>query len=197
MSNDSNEPTTAADYAALAADAADELALVQGATEQVRRPTGTVRVGPAGMSFSDLVKQEPLRTISLDGFPFERVDLQPWQLAAVAGLARGGRAAVARDEQRAAEDVIEGRVLPDGPWKLPQYREERRPHPGGIFGVLIDEMAGFWDGLTDGLIKFGKAAAEAGLVPEEEPPTDPRARALWMKQHRGHGPETPKSWRQR
>lgn len=29
---------------------------------------------------------------------------------------------------------------------------------------------------------------EAGVLPEE-PPTDPRARALWLRQHRGTGPD--------
>jgi hypothetical protein len=37
---------------------------------------------------------------------------------------------------------------------------------------------------------------EAGLL-DEEPPTDPKARALWMKQRRNTGPTTPKNWRKR
>lgn len=58
-----------------------------------------------------------------------------------------------------------------------------------IFVSWIDEAA-------TAFRKFGEAARDAGLVPEE-PPTDPRARAIWMKQHRNTGPATPKDWRKR
>lgn len=56
------------------------------------------------------------------------------------------------------------------------------------------EVFTFWlDEAASALYKFGEAAKQAGLM-AEEPPTDPRARALWMKQHRNQGPETPKNW---
>lgn len=42
------------------------------------------------------------------------------------------------------------------------------------------------------------AESMSGLrICEEEPPTDPRERALWAKSNRGYGPEAPKSWRKR
>lgn len=54
----------------------------------------------------------------------------------------------------------------------------------------------WFDEAASALLYFGEAARQAGLV-DEEPPTDPRARAIWMKQHRNHGPEKPKNWRKR
>jgi len=58
-----------------------------------------------------------------------------------------------------------------------------------LWATFIDEAASAFR-------RFGEAAREAGFVPEEAP-TDPRARALWMKQHRNTGPATPKDWRKR
>lgn len=58
-----------------------------------------------------------------------------------------------------------------------------------VFVAWIDEAA-------TAFRKFGEAARDAGLVPEE-PPADPRARALWMKQRRNTGPAAPKDWRKR
>lgn len=70
---------------------------------------------------------------------------------------------------------------------LEMFRPVRRGFE--VFTFWLDEAAA-------AIYKFGEAAKQAGLV-AEEPPTDPRARALWMKQHRNHGPETPKNWRKR
>lgn len=202
-------PTTAAEYQALADDVALEAKHVEGMKEQLNQKllvakAGTVRVGPPGMPLSELMKQAPLAGVEPTRFSFAGMDLQPWQLTAMSGLAGGGLEMTMRladEERRAADEVIEGRVLPDGPWKLPTHREEQRqPAGGGIFGMLMDELSTafgeFGRSVVDGLVAMSKATADAGLVPEETP-SDPRAKALWMKQHRGHGPETPQSWRKR
>lgn len=44
---------------------------------------------------------------------------------------------------------------------------------------------------------FVQALDEAAGPPPEKLPTEPRARALWMKQHAGKGPPSSASWRGR
>ncbi|GAA3404999.1 hypothetical protein [Pseudarthrobacter polychromogenes] len=105
------------------------------------------------------------------------------------------------------DDVLEG-VIVDG--QIPRFTPGGRSRPArGYYYEPLDmdafargmqsfavKLAEGFEAMTVGLVKFAEAAREAGLVPEE-PPTDPRARALWMKQHRNHGPEQPKNWRKR
>lgn len=86
-----------------------------------------------------------------------------------------------------------------GAWSLP-FRRDKLPVRANQFDAIIAALSGpFRDAYTqimDGFKDIADAAQSAGLI-DEQPPTDPRAHALWMKQHRGHGPEAPKNWRKR
>lgn len=44
--------------------------------------------------------------------------------------------------------------------------------------------------------RINEAWRDAGIV-AEEPPTEPRERALWVKRNRGTGPATPAAWHRR
>lgn len=119
------------------------------------------------------------------------------------------------------DDVLEGVIVDGsqtfqsgGPFRFEPRAYRPQPHrPQQDFPTIEDitqafssiatGLTDFFVGLSEGLgklsaamAKAGEAAREAGLVPEE-PPTDPRARALWMKQHRNTGPAVPKDWRKR
>lgn len=112
------------------------------------------------------------------------------------------------------DEVLEGEIVEDNP-RPPNFAFHfDRPRPVFVPPVFTPptaeelreafrpvqrgfEVLTFWlDEAAAAIYKFGEAAKQAGLI-NEEPPTDPRARALWMKQHRSHGPETPKNWRKR
>lgn len=66
-----------------------------------------------------------------------------------------------------------------------------------LWQQIRDDFADFADMVTvttkaaaDALTRLGDQLREAGLVPDQ-PPTDPQARALWLRQHRNHGPARP------
>lgn len=104
-------------------------------------------------------------------------------------------------------EVLEGIIVDGAP---------SRPNPGGYRGrpkgyyfepfdaealtkglqTFVVTLAQGFQEMAIAIVKFAEAANAAGLA-DEEPPTDPRARALWMKQHRNTGPTTPKDWRKR
>lgn len=58
---------------------------------------------------------------------------------------------------------------------------------GAIFREFAAAVAPAIEAARLAFEQLGRAAREAGMVPEQ-PPTDPRARALWLRQHRSVGP---------
>jgi len=56
-------------------------------------------------------------------------------------------------------------------------------------GAVVAEISEAFKNVT-------MAAHDLGVIPEPGP-TDPRARALWAKAHRGTGPAVPRNWGRR
>lgn len=59
-----------------------------------------------------------------------------------------------------------------------------------------EAMKSFSDAVAHVVNTVRDAMRGANLLPED-PPTDPKERALWLKQRRNTGPEKPKNWRKR
>lgn len=55
------------------------------------------------------------------------------------------------------------------------------------FGFIVDEVATVWAGVDEAVRPAVEALQHTGVL-DEQPPTDPMARALWLRQHRNTGP---------
>jgi len=53
--------------------------------------------------------------------------------------------------------------------------------------AIGQQIQAVWEGVADRLRDVHAALQRSGLL-DDRPPADPRARALWLRQHRGTGP---------
>jgi hypothetical protein len=89
------------------------------------------------------------------------------------------------EDMREAMRRVEAAYYPQPrytPEDLRRFSQALQPSWDAITTAATRAHAG-WRGVRDAL-------RDAGLVPDE-PPTDPRERALWARRNRNHGPEQP------
>lgn len=52
----------------------------------------------------------------------------------------------------------------------------------------LEQLTAIWADIVEAVRPAVEAMQQVGLLLEQQPPTDPKARALWLRQHRNTGP---------
>jgi len=87
------------------------------------------------------------------------------------------------------DDGILYAVMPDGT-RYPLARIERMREAGEQLRLVIDSVRRGFEEMRPAIVQVAESLRRAGVL-AEQPPTDPRARALWLRQHRNTGPAKP------